>query len=107
MGGGGRRSSGGANATDRKPQPKVTDEKPPGGASTRLELRSPRLLPTFWPPLPFAPPYEAAPETGPRLEPRAALARMAYWARASKVAPKLRAGLRSGDDGPPIKSEDV
>ncbi|CAH0373484.1 unnamed protein product, partial [Pelagomonas calceolata] len=32
---------------------------------------------------------------------------MAYWARASRVAPNDRAGLRSGDDGPPIKSEDV
>ena len=42
-----------------------------------------------------------------RFAPRAALARIAYWARASKVAPKLLAGLRSGDDGPPIKSEDV
>lgn len=31
-------------------QPKMIWEPPPGGASTRLELRSVRKLPTFWPP---------------------------------------------------------
>ena len=44
----------------------MIDDRPPGGASTRHDGRSEMQLPTFWPPLPFWPPYDAAPGQQPR-----------------------------------------
>mmetsp|Transcript_12737 Transcript_12737/g.39237 ORF Transcript_12737/g.39237 Transcript_12737/m.39237 type:complete len:220 (+) Transcript_12737:189-848(+) len=79
------------------------DEKPPGGARTRLELRLPRELPTFWPPLPFAPPYELPPWRGPALpSPRAWFTRAAYdWCLSvvAKGAAAQRAGGGAGFAG--------
>ena len=48
----------------------MIDDRPPGGARTLHDGRSEIQLPTFCPPFPFAPPYDATPDVGARARDR-------------------------------------